>query len=133
MSLVQLTKNKLLPEIVKRSSKILSQRASVVIASGLRPDFRLSKQPAQNQYRQFSTTIKNYLTESSKEKLAQIDYKQRRLAITFTCKICSERMSRTFLKSSYEKGVVIIKCVKCLNNHIIADNLGWFSDLNGKK
>jgi hypothetical protein len=57
----------------------------------------------------------------------------RRLAITFTCKICDERLTRTFLKKSYEEGVVLVRCTKCLNNHIIADNLGWFSDLNGKK
>jgi hypothetical protein len=56
-----------------------------------------------------------------------------RLAISFTCNVCQERLTRTFLKQSYEKGVVIIKCVKCLNHHIIADNLKWFSDLNGKK
>lgn len=56
-----------------------------------------------------------------------------RMAITFTCNVCTERLTRTFLKESYEKTVVIIKCPKCLNNHIIADNLGWFSDLEGKK
>ncbi len=56
-----------------------------------------------------------------------------RMAITFTCNVCTERLTRTFLKESYEKTVVIIKCPKCLNNHIIADNLGWFSDLKGKK
>lgn len=58
---------------------------------------------------------------------------QPRMAITLTCNVCQERLTRTFLKESYEKTVVIIKCPKCLNNHIIADNLGWFSDLNGKK
>ena len=58
---------------------------------------------------------------------------QPRMAITFTCKICESRLSRTFLKQSYEKGVVLIKCPKCLNHHIIADNLKWFSDLQGKK
>lgn len=64
----------------------------------------------------------------------QIDQsKLPRLSITFTCNVCQERLTRTFLKKSYEKGVVLIKCPKCCNHHIIADNLGWFSDLKGKK
>ena len=64
----------------------------------------------------------------------QIDQsKLPRLSITFTCNVCQERLTRTFLKQSYEKGVVLIKCPKCCNHHIIADNLGWFSDLKGKK
>ena len=53
--------------------------------------------------------------------------------IRFTCKICDNKMERLFSKHAYEKGIVLIKCNKCKNIHLIADNIGWFNDGYGKR
>jgi hypothetical protein len=80
-----------------------------------------------------SINEKQTLTTNNNNDKTDKDVDLPRMAITFTCNVCSERLTRTFLKHTYQTGVVLIKCPKCLNHHIIADNLNWFSDLNGKK
>lgn len=67
---------------------------------------------------------------TNRVQLGQIDKK---LQLIFTCKVCNHRNSKTISKLSYTKGVVIVRCDGCENNHLIADNLDWFSDMNGKK
>lgn len=64
------------------------------------------------------------------QKLGKIEPK---LFIAFTCKVCKTRLEKHISKIAYTKGVVIITCDGCKENHLIADNLGWFPNLKSMR
>ena len=71
--------------------------------------------------------------ESAPSTRFEIGKVEGKLLLAFTCKVCNTRNSKSITKVAYTKGVVIVRCDGCQNNHLIADNLSWFTDMNGKK
>ncbi|GBN76001.1 DNL-type zinc finger protein [Araneus ventricosus] len=56
-----------------------------------------------------------------------------KLFLAFTCKVCKARVEKHISKIAYTKGVVIVRCDGCEENHLIADNLGWFPNLKAMR
>lgn len=55
------------------------------------------------------------------------------LCLTYNCKVCSRRNSKTISRLAYLKGVVIVRCDQCESTELVADNVKWFDDIDGKR
>lgn len=53
------------------------------------------------------------------------------LALVAKCNKCNHPIHKTFSRLAYERGLVLVQCDGCKVRHLVADHLGWFSDVKG--
>ena len=70
----------------------------------------------------------SYVLKDERIKGIKYSEKSGSYLILYTCGICNHRQMRSFSKSAYHEGVVIVQCEECDKRHLVADNLKWFDD-----